>query len=147
MQEDTSNKNSAVKSLKALHKHQHLHQRFNNHPKFRETARRILQRIEAGEPALTSTLILCEVAWVLEAIGKQSEIKPTLEKILSYPTLKTISFNKEDLLAGANNALTYQIDFNDGVNIAIIEREGIYEVYSNDKRHLGKIDHIKLIFE
>jgi len=136
-----------VKSLKALHKHQHLHLRFNNHPKFRETARRILQRIEAGEPALTSTLILCEVAWVLEAMGKQSEIKPTLEKILSYPTLKTISFNKEDLLAGANNALTYQIDFNDGVNIAIMEREGIYEVYSNDKRHLGKIDHIKLIFE
>ena len=80
-------------------------------------------------------------------MGKQSEIKPTLEKILSYPTLKIISFNKEDLLAGANNALTYQIDFNDGANIAIMEREGIYEVYSNDKRHLGKIDHIKLIFK
>ena len=147
MQEDISNKNSVMRSPKALHRHQHLHLCFNSSPKFGETARRILQRIEAGEPALTSTLILCEVAWVLEAIGKQSEIKPTLEKILSYPTLKTISFNKEDLLAGANNALTYQIDFNDGVNIAIMEREGIYEVYSNDKRHLGKIDHIKLIFE
>jgi len=117
------------------------------HPKFGETARRILQRIEAGEPALTSTLVLCEVAWVLEAMGRQSEIKPTLEKLLSYPTLKIISFNEEDLLAGANNALTYQIDFNDGVNIAIMEREGIHEVYSNDKKHLGKIDHIKVVFK
>ena len=139
MQEDISNKNSAMRSPKALHRHQHLHLCFNSSPKFGETARRILQRIEAGEPALTSTLVLCEVAWVLEAMGRQSQIKPALEKI--------ISFNEEDLLAGANNALTYQIDFNDGVNIAIMEREGIYEVYSNDKRHLGKIDHIKLIFE
>ena len=80
-------------------------------------------------------------------MGRQSEIKPTLEKILSYPTLRIISFNGEDLLVGANNTLTHQIDFNDGVNIAIMEREGIYEAYSNDRRHLGRVDHIKLIFE
>ena len=43
--------------------------------------------------------------------------------------------------------LIYQIDFNDGVNIAIMERNGVREVYSNDKKHLGKVDFINVVFE
>ncbi|MEM2842249.1 MAG: type II toxin-antitoxin system VapC family toxin, partial [Thermoproteota archaeon] len=88
------------------------------HPKFGEAAKNILHRIEGGESALTSTLVLCEIAWVLEAMGKQSEIKPTLEKILSYNFLEVAGFDVDDLLVGASNMLTYQIDFNDGVNVA-----------------------------
>ncbi|MHA1364664.1 MAG: type II toxin-antitoxin system VapC family toxin [Candidatus Freyarchaeota archaeon] len=117
------------------------------HPKFGETARTILQRIEAGETVLTSTLVLCEIAWVLEAMGKQSEIKPTLEKILSYGSLEIVGFDTDDMLTGARNMLTYHLDFNDGVNVAIMERNGINEVYSNDKKHLGKVDFLKLIFK
>jgi len=117
------------------------------HPKFGEVAKAILERIEAGEDALTSTLVLCEVAWVLEAMGRQSEIKSTLEKILSYNALKIVGFDEDDLLVGANNMLIYKIDFNDGVNVAIMERNGVREVYSNDKKHLGRIDFLKLIFK
>jgi predicted nucleic acid-binding protein len=51
-----------------------------NHSRFGETAKRILERIEKGEKTVTSTLVLCEVAWMLEAMGKQGDIKPTLEK-------------------------------------------------------------------
>lgn len=117
------------------------------HPKFGEIAKTILERIEAGEAAVTSTLVLCEVAWVLEAMGMQSKVKPTLEKILSYDTLEVVGFEEDDLLVGANNMLIYQIDFNDGVNVAIMERNGVREVYSNDKRHLGKVDFLKVVFE
>jgi len=117
------------------------------HPKFGEVAKAILERIEAGEDALTSTLVLCEVAWVLEAMGRQNEIKSTLEKILSYDALKIVGFDEDDLLVGANNMLIYNIDFNDGVNVAIMERNGVREVYSNDKKHLGRIDFLKLIFK
>jgi predicted nucleic acid-binding protein len=117
------------------------------HPKFGEVAKNILERIEAGEKAVTSTLVLCEVAWVLEAMGKQSEIKPALEKILSYKTLEVVEFNEDDLLVGANNMQIYHVDFNDGVNAAIMERLGIKEVYSNDKKHLGKVDFLKIMFE
>ena len=117
------------------------------HPKFGEVAKTILERIEAGEAAVTSTLVLCEVAWVLEAMGRQSEVKPALEKILSYGTLEVVGFDEADLLVGANNMLIYQIDFNDGVNIAIMERNGVREVYSNDKKHLGKVDFINVVFE
>jgi len=117
------------------------------HPKFGETAKRILERIEAGEVAVTSTFVLCEVAWVLEAMGRQGEVKSTLEKILSYTTLEVAGFDEDDLLVGANNMLVCHIDFNDGVNTAIMERLGIRETYSNDEKHLGKVDFLKLIFE
>jgi predicted nucleic acid-binding protein len=117
------------------------------HPLFGRIARNILERIEEGEAALTSTLVLCEVAWVLEAMGKQGDIKPTLEKIMSYQTLDVIDFSGDDLLIGASNMSAEQIDFNDGVNLALMMRLGISEVYSNDQKHLGKLDFLKLIFE
>ena len=117
------------------------------HPRFGKISKNILERIEEGEVALTSTLVLCEVAWVLEALGRQGDIKPTLEKIMSFRTLEVIDFNEDDLLIGANNMSTEQIDFNDGVNLALMMRLGILEVYSNDQKHLGKLDFLKLIFE
>jgi len=117
------------------------------HPRFGEKARGILQRIEEGEEAITSTLVLCEVAWVLEAMGKQSMIKPTLEKILSYDSLRVVEFDEDDLLVGANNMVVNNVDFNDGVNVAIMLRFGVSEVYSNDHKHLGKLDFLRLIFE
>ena len=118
-----------------------------SHPQFGEKARSILERVEAGEAALTSTLVLCEVAWVLEAMGRQGDIKPTLEKILSYEALEVVSFNEDDLLVGANNMVTYHLDYNDGVNIAIKERMGVNEIYSNDKKHLRGVSNLHLIFE
>ena len=117
------------------------------HPRFGENAKRILERIEAGEAAVISTLALCEVAWVLEAMGRQGDIKPTLEKILSYRALELAGFDEDDLLVGANNMAVYHVDFNDGMNAAIMRRLGITEAYSKDKKHLGKLDFLQLIFE
>ncbi|MCL4430037.1 MAG: type II toxin-antitoxin system VapC family toxin [Chloroflexi bacterium] len=116
------------------------------HPTFGQTAKRILERLEKGEEAVTSTLVLFEISWVLEAMGKQGDIKPTLEKILSYKALKTVEVTPDDLLMGAENMAEYGVDFNDGVNVALMMRLGICEVYSNDKKHLGKLDFLKTIF-
>jgi predicted nucleic acid-binding protein len=116
------------------------------HPTFGQTAKRILERIEKGEEAVTSTLVLCEISWVLEAMGKQGAIEPVLEKILSYKSLKTVEITPDDLLMGANNMAEYGVDFNDGVNIALMMRLDIGEVYSNDQKHLGKLDFLKTVF-
>ena len=117
------------------------------HPKFGETAKAILKRVEDGEDAVTSTLVLCEVAWVLEAMGRQGDIKATLEMILSYDNLDVADFDADDLLVGANHTAIYDMDFNDGVNVSIMERLNVKEVYSNDEKHLGKVDFIQLVFE
>jgi len=117
------------------------------HPLFGRTAKKILERIENGEVAMTTTLVLCEVAWVLEAMGKQGNIKSTLEKIMSYKSLTIVDFNGDDLLMGANNMIAENIDFNDGVNLALMKRLGISEVYSNDQKHLGILEFMKIIFD
>jgi predicted nucleic acid-binding protein len=116
------------------------------HPRFGEVAKGILERIEHGEVAVTSTLVLCEVAWVLEAMGRQGDIKATLEKISSYNSLEVVEVSEDDLLVGANNMSAQNVDFNDGVNLALMMRLGVSEVYSNDIKHLGKLDFLKLIF-
>ncbi len=118
-----------------------------NHPRFGATATRILKRVEEGEEATTSTLTLCEVAWVFEAMGRQGDIKPTLEKILSYSTLRIEPFDSDDLIVGANLMVTERLDFNDAVNVALMERLGIDEVYTNDEKHLGRLGFIRAIFE
>ena len=118
-----------------------------NHPRFGKIARKILTRLEKGEECVTSTIVLCEIAWVLQAMGRQSYVKPTLEKILSYDGLSVLPFDSDDLLAGANNMITYGIDFNDGVNVSVMSKVGINHVYSNDKKHLGKIKFLTLVFE
>jgi predicted nucleic acid-binding protein len=119
---------------------------FTEHSLFGKTAKNILERIENGESAITSTLVLCEVSWVLEAMGRQGSIKLTLEKLMSYNTLKIVSYNSGDLLVGANNMATENLDFNDGINLALMMRLGINEVYSNDQKHFGRVDFLKLIF-
>ncbi|MDP2900655.1 MAG: type II toxin-antitoxin system VapC family toxin [Candidatus Bathyarchaeota archaeon] len=118
-----------------------------NHPRFGATATRILKRVEEGEEATISTLTLCEVAWVFEAMGRQGDIKPTLEKILSYSTLRIEPFDSDDLIVGANLMATDRLDFNDAVNVALMERLGIDEVYTNDEKHLGRLGFIRAIFE
>lgn len=117
------------------------------HPRFGSVSRSILDRVEAGEEAVTSTLVLCKISWVLEAMGRASSIKPTLEKIGSYKTLSVIPFDKDDLIAGASNMMTYHLDFNDGVNLSVMLRLSIREVYSNDFRHLGKVEFLRLVFQ
>jgi len=118
-----------------------------NHPKFGPTSKNILKRIEEGEEAITSTLTLCEVAWVFEAMGRQGDIKPTLEKMLSYSVLRVEPFDTDDLIVGANLMATHRLDFNDAVNFAIMERLGINEAYTNDEKHLGRLGFIRAIFE
>lgn len=118
-----------------------------NHPEFGKISSRILNRVERGEECITSTMVMSEVAWVLEAMGKQSDVKPTLEKILSYDSLSVISVEPDDLLVGASNMITYGIDFNDGVNVSVMSKIGTNRVYSNDRKHLGKIKFLELIFD
>ncbi len=118
-----------------------------DHPRFGLTSKNILKRIEQGEEATTSTLVICEVAWVFEAMGRQGDIKSTIEKILSYSTLHIEPFDADDLIVGANLMTTHRLDFNDAVNIAIMERLGINETYTNDERHLGRLGFIRSVFE
>lgn len=66
--------------------------------------------------------------------------------MMAYKTLKVVGFSSDDLLVGTNNMSVENLDFNDGVNLALMMRLGVTEVYSNDQKHFGKVDFLKLIF-
>lgn len=119
----------------------------SDHPEFGKTSRRILQRLQDGEEAITSTLVLCEVAWVLEARGRQGDIKAAFEKILSYASIRVSPVDVDDLLVGATYMAQYGLDFNDAVNLAVLERTRVTKVYTNDRKHLGRVEHIETAFE
>lgn len=117
------------------------------HPKLGPVSRSILERIHQGEKATTSTLVLSEVAWVLEAKGDQGQIKTTLERIASINNLEIIQYNLDDMLVAPTYMTDYGIDYNDAVNLSIMTRLHISLCYTNDKKHLGKIDLIETRFE
>jgi len=119
----------------------------SNYNRLGQTSLKILQRIQDGEEAITSTLVLCEVAWVLEAKGRQGSIKAALEKILSYATIKVAPVHSDDLIVGARYMTQYGLDFNDAVNLSIIERSGTTKVYTNDRKHFGRVENIETMFE
>jgi len=119
----------------------------SDHPELGETSRGILRRVEEGEEALTSTLVLCEVAWVLEAGGAQGDIKATLEKMLSYRSMRVVPVEPDDLLVGATYMAQYGLDFNDAVNLAMMERCRVTKIYTNDKRHFGGLEHVEAVWE
>ena len=117
------------------------------HPEIGSAARTILERVHSGEQAVTSTLVLSEVAWVLEAKGVQSQIKPTLERITSINNLDIVQYSLDDMLVAPTYMTSYGIDYNDAVNVSVMTRLNIRTCYTNDKKHLGKIDLIKTKFE
>jgi predicted nucleic acid-binding protein len=80
-------------------------------------------------------------------MGRQGDIKQTLEKILSYPSIEVAGFDSDDLIVGSSLISAHRVDFNDVVNLAIMERMGITEMYSNDEKYLDRLGFIRTIFE
>jgi len=92
-------------------------------------------------------MVLSEVAWVLEAKGVQSQIKPTIERISSIHNLEVVGFSLDDMFVAATYLTKYGLDFNDAVNLSIITKLDISLCYTNDKKNLGKVDLIETRFE
>ena len=84
---------------------------------------------------------------MLEAKGVQGSIKKTLEKILSYECLRVETVQVDDMLVGASYMTQLGLDYNDAVNLAVMERCGCDHVYTNDQRHLGRVEHLVAVFE
>ncbi len=109
------------------------------------TAARILKRLEEGELVLTSTLVLLEVGWFLEAVGKGSDVKRVLEAILSFRNLEVVEPTSKDLVRASELARNYELSLSQGVKAALMLSKGVNEAYSRD-RGLGRVDLISTVF-
>lgn len=115
------------------------------HPKFFEVSKRILGRIEDGEEAVTSTVVIDEVCIFLEMHGRRGEIPVALSSIRSYMSMKVVSFALEDMAKASQLVERFRMDWHDCLNVALMKKYGVEEVYSND-RHFDKVEGIRRIF-
>jgi len=101
---------------------------------------KLLDSAAAGEVVLVTTeMVIAEVVWVLEAsyLLKAGDVAPLIRGILATPGLEVINGN---LVARALEYYEGQnIDFVDGYIAAVMEKQGISELYSFDKKHISRL--------
>lgn len=116
------------------------------HAEFGPVAKRILERIDSGEEAATSSLVVAEVCAWLEHHKKKSGVGTFLEAVQSYPTLRKAETTYADELRAKELERSYpRLEFFDRVYLAQMERLELREIYSND-RMFDRVRGIKRVF-
>lgn len=117
-------------------------------PQYYEKARTILERIEKGEEAVTSTLVLEEIFVFLEGRKASQKIPKVLDSIRSYSTLRIEPYFIEDMVSAISllKNLEFKIDWDDALIATSMKRIGLNEIYSNDA-HFDIIPNIKRTFQ
>lgn len=118
-------------------------------PRYGQQASNIVERIEAGEPAATSTLVLIQVCSYLKAKRRHDAIPRFLAFIRSLPNLVKADTSMADLLQAADLQAQHKLKWElwDDITIAAqMKRLNITEIYSNDA-DFDAIPGLKRIFQ
>lgn len=112
----------------------------NDDPEKADRVAKLLSEAEAGKRLLaTSDLVIAEIVWVLESgYGlRRAEIAPLIRGILATPGVEV---RNGDLVAQVVEFYeTHNIDFVGAHVAAVMEKQGIGEPYSYDRKHLSRI--------
>lgn len=103
----------------------------------------LLERATAGEVRLLTTeMVLAEVVWVLESsFGlKNHQIAPMIKAILASPGIEVI--NGHFVARALDYYLSHNIDFIDGYIAAVMEKRKVADIFSFDRKHMGRIKSI-----
>jgi predicted nucleic acid-binding protein len=94
---------------------------------------------------ITAELVLAEVVWVLESAYalKPAEIAPMVRAILATPGLEVT--NRALVTRALEHYQERNVDFIDGYIAALMEKLGIEEIYSFDRKHLCRLDGLSRI--
>jgi predicted nucleic acid-binding protein len=111
-----------------------------------ETSKAILKRVEEGEEAMTSLAVVQEVVDWLEYNGRKKEASVFLTAVNSYTKMRKVSNRWTDSTKASAEAEKAGIDFVDALTLAVMRREKIAEIYSNDK-DFDRVAGIKRVFE
>lgn len=116
----------------------------NDDPAKADRVEQLLNQAAAGEVKLvTAEMVMAETVWVLESsygLGT-AQVAPLLRGILATPGLEVLNGG---LVARAlDHYETLNIDFVDGYIAAVMEKQGIEELYSFDKKHASRLTGIQ----
>jgi predicted nucleic-acid-binding protein len=115
----------------------------NDDPAKAERVELLLKEASAGKVRLvTAEMVIAEVVWVLESSYglKSAEVAPLIRAILATSGLDVL--NAPLVARGLEHYETRNIDFIDGYIAAVMEKQGITELYSFDRKHISRIQAI-----
>jgi len=110
------------------------------------TAKRILQRIEEGEEAITNTAVIQEIVDWLEYNNKRREVETLLTAINSYITMKKAEVSWNEMMEAIGDMKKYDLDLVDALTLQTMKRNNVKEIYTND-RDFDRVKGIRRIWE
>lgn len=116
----------------------------NDDPILADRVEQLLDDAATGSAQLVTTeLVMAESVWVLESSYhlNHAQIAPLIRGILATPGMEVIN---GDLVGKALVMYELQnIDFVDAYIVALMEKQGIMDIYSYDKKHLSRVKTIQ----
>ncbi len=112
----------------------------NDDPAKADRVERLLRDAAAGKVRLvTAEMVIAEIVWVLESSYelKCAEIAPLIRAILATSGLEVL--NAPLVARALEHYESKNIDFIDGYIAAVMEKQGIREFYSFDRKHISRI--------
>jgi predicted nucleic-acid-binding protein len=103
----------------------------------------LLKEAATGKVRLvTAEMVIAEIVWVLESSYglKSAAVAPLIRAILATSGLEVI--NASLVARALEHYETKNIDFVDGYIAAVMEKQGIIELYSFDRKHISRIQAI-----
>lgn len=115
----------------------------NDDPMLADRVELLLDAAATGEVQLVTTeLVMAESIWVLESSYHLNHIQiaPLIRGILATPGMEVIN---GELVGKALVLYELQnIDFVDAYIAALMEKQGIKDIYSYDRKHLSRVNTI-----
>jgi predicted nucleic acid-binding protein len=112
----------------------------NDDPEKASRVGSLLDRAAAGEIRLMTTeMVIAEVVWVLEASYglKNHQVAYMVRAILASPGIEVI--NGQFVARALDYYLSHNIDFIDGYIAAVMEKRKVVDIFSFDRKHMGRI--------
>ena len=103
-----------------------------DHEEFGETATKIIERIESGERAITSTLTIWLLHILLEETTENYDPNTLIKKIEEIKFLKIVPLTSRHFKKALEHISKYSLDLEDAIHLTIALEYGCNLVYSND---------------
>ncbi len=97
-----------------------------------ESARKVLRKIIEGKSAVTSTLALDEVMWVIVKNKKSSEMRAVIESIYSIPNMEVRGIGPEIPLLALDFIENNKLKPRDAFHAAAMKVIGTNEIVTDD---------------
>lgn len=101
-------------------------------PVFGDEATGIIERIERGERAVTATITPWLTHVIMQGLGRGYSEKKMVERLEEVEFLRMEPLNWNDYKSALKHMEKYKLDLEDSIHLAVAQRLGLEEIYSND---------------